>query len=92
MVFTETNNNNFFTNGPQMGLTAEHPRRLENEGLGSVDDFIDFKEDQIEKDIKNLKTAIPTVPAIPQKLDDYDYVVVASVQGIPGIPPCFDPC
>ena len=91
MVFTEANNKNFFTNGPQMGLTVEQRRRLASEGLGSVDDFVDFKEDQIEQAIKNLKTAIPAVATIPQLLDSNNNVIVAAVQGIPGIPPCLIP-
>ena len=72
----------FFTNGPQMALTPEQRNRLATEGLNVVDDFEDFKEDQIEQAIKNLRTPIPGIAAV---TDAVGNVVTAAV---PGIPPC----
>ena len=64
MAFNAAQLTVFFTNGPQMALTATARGRLADEGLVTVDDFEDFKEDQLEIAIKNLRTAIPGIPAI----------------------------
>ena len=72
----------FFENGPQMGLTNAERLRLQAEGLVHVADFQDFKEDQIELAIKNLRTSIPGIPAV---LDAAGTVVTAAV---PPILPC----
>ena len=65
MAFTINQLTAFFTNRPQMGLTAAMRTRLAAEGLHDVDDFEDVREDQTNDAIKNLRTAIPGVPAIP---------------------------
>ena len=54
----------FFTNTTQMGLSAAMRQRLATEGLQTVDDFDDFKEDQLDQAFKNMRTAIPGVPAV----------------------------
>ena len=82
MVFTNVQNDNFFTNGPQMALNADARNRLAAEGLVRVEDFEDFKEEQLEDAIKNLRTAIPGVPAV---LDAGGNVVPPA---IPPILPC----
>ena len=51
----------FFENGPQMGLTAVQRTRLAGEGLAQLADFEEFKEDQLELAIKNLRTPVPRV-------------------------------
>ena len=82
LPFNNIQHDAFFTNGPQMGLTAGQRNRLAQEGLTIVADFEDFKEPQIEAAIKNLRIAIPGIPA---QLDAAGNVLVAAV---PPIPPC----
>lgn len=54
----------FFENGPQMGLQPNERARLANEGLVTVSDFEDFKEDQLTQALKNMRTLIPGVAAV----------------------------
>ena len=42
----------FFTNGPQMALPAPIRIRLAAEGLQTMADFEDFKEDQLDQAFK----------------------------------------
>ena len=91
MAFTNPTTEAFFTNGPQMGLTPVQRNRLAGEGLSSVDDFADFKEDQLLQAIKNLKTAIPPLPGVPAVQDANGNEIQAAIPGVPGIPPCLIP-
>ena len=63
--FTNTQLTNFFTSTSQMGLTTVQRNALRNEGLVSVEDFKDFKENEIKMAIKNVRQGIPTIPGIP---------------------------
>ena len=56
MAFTAAQLTSFFETNPQMGLTRIARRRLAAEGLVNVDDLGDFKPDQIDEGIKNLRT------------------------------------
>ena len=55
-AFTQVQLTAFFTNAPQMALTDAQRNRLALEGLVLVDDFIDFKEDQLDEAAKNMRT------------------------------------
>ena len=81
----------FFTANPQMGLSDAIRRRLAQEGLTTVDDFADFKEEQLKDAYKNMRTAIPGVPPIPEVRDAQNNVVAAAVPGINAIPPVLVP-
>ena len=85
MAFTAAQTNSFFQNGPQMGLSADQRARLALEGLVTVEDFEDFKEDQLSNAIKNLRTGIPGVAAV------VDAVGQVQVPAIAPIPPCVIP-
>ena len=85
MAFTNAQVTNFFENGPQLGLTAVQRARLAQEGLTTIEDFEDFKSDQLENAIKNLRTAIAGVPAV------VDAAGAVLVPAVPGIPPCIIP-
>jgi hypothetical protein len=87
VAFTNIQLTNFFTNGPQMSLTAAVRLRLSQEGLTTVDDFTDFKEDQLLDAFKNMRTSIPGVAAIPAVLDADNNVVVDAIPAIAPIPP-----
>ena len=63
-VWTNATTTAFFENGPQMNLTAVQRTRLAAEGLTQVADFADFKADQIDDAIKNLRVSIPGIPAV----------------------------
>ena len=82
--FTGAQNTSFFENGPQMALTTAQKDRLALEGLATVDDFADFKEDQIDQAIKNMRTSIPGIPEVPQVTDNNGNVTTV---GVPAVPP-----
>ena len=60
-----------------MGLTPTLCTRLVDEGLGNIEDFDDFKIDQLEMALKNMRTPIPGVPSVRKVSPE-----------VPGIPPC----
>ena len=74
MAFTISQLTAFFTNRPQMGLTVAMRTRLAAEGLQDVDDFKDFREDQIDDAIKNLRTAIPGVKCVVFRRTENSYL------------------
>ena len=86
-AFNNAQNDAFFTNGPQMNLTATERARLAQEGLTIVDDLLDFKEDQIDQAIKNMRTAIPSVPGVAEVRDQNNNIVTAAVPTIPPVLP-----
>ena len=77
--FTQAQLTAFFTNVPQMALSVEQRDRLAQEGLILVDDFVDFKDDQLDQAAKNMRTSIPGRPA---QLDANGVVLVAAVPAI----------
>ena len=87
MNFTAAQTTAFFENGPQMNLPQAVRARLALEGLDTVTDFVDFKEDQLNDAFKNMRTAIPGVPVIPAVLGQNNVVQVATVAAIAPIPP-----
>ena len=92
MAFTAAQLTSFFETNPQMGLTRIARRRLAAEGLATVDDFGDFKPDQIDEAIKNLRTSIPGTPGMPAQLHPVTgAIVIPAVPPIPPIPPCIIP-
>ena len=88
MVFTNVQNTSFFENGPQMHLSAAVRARLAQEGLVSVEDFEDFKEDQLKAAYKNMRTSIPGTAAIAEQADNNGNVIVPAVPAVPAIHPC----
>ena len=65
-----------------MALPNNARNRLADEGLVTVNDFADFKEDELKAAIKNLRVPIAGVPEV---LDAAGNVVNAA---IPAVPPC----
>ena len=61
-AFTQVQLTAFFTNALQMALTNAQRNRLALEGLILVDDFVNFKEDQLYQAAKNMRTSIPGLP------------------------------
>ena len=86
ITFTNGELDSFFTNRPQMALTAPVRARLALEGLATIADFSDFKEDQLTDAFKNMRTSIPGVPGIPEQRDPADNNIIL-VPAIPAIPP-----
>ena len=82
MVFNTHQLTAFFQNAPQMALSDIQRNRLAQEGLVTIDDFADFKSDQLSDAFKNMRTSIPGVPAV---LDANGDVIT---EAIPAIPPC----
>ena len=69
-----------------MGLTPIIRARLQQEGLVTVEDFTDFKEDQLNQAYKNMRTSIPGVagiPAVQAQMDPNNPGVIL----VPGVPP-----
>jgi hypothetical protein len=87
VTFTNNETDSFFTNGPQMSLSNAVRARLATEGLTTVGDFSDFKEDQLDNAFRNMRTSIPGVPAIPEIRDANNTIQQALVPAIPAIPP-----
>ena len=58
----------FWTNGPQMSLTALQSAHLVQEGLATITDFADFDKDILNDIFKNMKFSQPgdpdTIPSI----------------------------
>ena len=76
MAFNQITTTSFFKNGPQMALLPLVRQRFSLEGLATIEDFADFKKDQLKEAIKNLRTPIPRVLAVCGDLE------------ILAIPPC----
>ena len=60
-LFTASQLTSFFTSPTQMGLSSAQKTRLAKEGLTTIEDFTDFKEDQLEQAVKNMRIAVPGV-------------------------------
>ena len=91
-AFTNVQNDAFFTNGPQMNLTGTERARLAQEGLAVVDDLLDFKEDQIDQALKNMRTAIPGLAAVAEVRDaTTNAIITAAVPAVPAILPVLIP-
>ena len=63
-MVTPTQLTQFFTSGTQMGLTDIQRRALANEGLSSIDDFEDFKSEELYIAFKNVRSGIPGTPMV----------------------------
>lgn len=87
VTFTAAQLDSFFQNGPQMSLSLEVRARLANEGLTNMNDFADFKADQLSDAFKNMRTAIPGVAAIPELRDNDGNVIADAIAAIQPIPP-----
>ena len=61
--FTSGQLTSFFKNTPHIGLSSAQRTRIAQEGLSVIEDFADFKEDQIEQVIENMRVSIPGVTA-----------------------------
>ena len=64
LVFITKNFDKFFNNGHHMAIDDYQRQILGIEALDTMEEFSDFKEDQIEKFIKNIRNSIPGVPAV----------------------------
>ena len=88
MAFNAAELDHFFSNGPQMALPAAVRARLQVEGLVIIEDFFDFKEEQLEQAFKNLRTPIPGVPAVVDPaipVGNPGHIVVPAIAAIPPI-------
>ena len=65
MPFTALQLTHFFTSNQQMALTNVQREALSREGLTSVTDFVDFKEEELKVAFKNARAGIPGVPGVP---------------------------
>ena len=81
----------FFISGVQMDLSAAMRNALAAQVLTTLDDFSDFRKEELEQAIKNMRTTIPGVPAIPAVLANNGNVLVAAVPAIPPILPLIMP-
>ena len=69
-----------------MALTDEQRQALRREGLETVQDLIDFKQDELKVAFRT--PAIPAIPAVPAVVQDGNVVqaAVPAIAGVPGIP------
>ena len=47
-----------------MNLSSTARSRLQEQGLTTIDDFAEFKEDQLNQALKNMQTNVPSVPVV----------------------------
>ena len=83
MPFTALQLTTFFTSNLQMALTPDQRGALQREGLVTVHDFEDFKEEELKVAFKNARSGIPgtpTVQAIPEVRAQDGSVIQALVQ------------
>ena len=77
-----------------MALTPEQRHALRREGLETVQDLIDFKQDELKVAFRNARTGIPGTPAIlavaavPAVVQNGNVIqaAVPAIAGVPGIP------
>ena len=65
MPFSTNELNAFFEQAGQMALARRVRNRLTQEGLAEIDDFSDFKEEQLKQAFRNMRTSIPGAPEQP---------------------------
>jgi hypothetical protein len=87
VVFNANQLDSFFQNGPQMSLTVPVRVRLAQEGLTSITDFADFKEDQLTDAFKNMRTSIPGTAMIPAHLGPDNAVLIPAIPAIAAVRP-----
>ena len=68
MPFTTAELTAFFTQAGQMGLTAAQHRALAAEGLSTMDDFRDFRKEELLVAFKNLRDTYPIPTRITTRL------------------------
>ena len=78
----------FFANASQMGLPPNVQARLSSEGLDTIEDFEDFKEEELKAAFRNMRTSIPGLQAVPEQLNAAGDVIAAAIPPVPGILPC----
>ena len=66
----------FFTNGPQMALSMDTHSHMDQEVMVKVEDFENFRSDQMDKSINKLCMSIP---GIPDQVDPNGAVLVPEV-------------
>ena len=86
--FNKTQLTRFFTFTAQMGLTTVQRTALRNNGLENVEDFEDFRENEIKMVIKNVRQGIPTIPgtpAIPEQRNTQGTITHAAIAAVTAI-------
>ena len=76
----------FWTDADQMSLTAAARTRLAGEGLATIADFIDFKEEQLNLAFKNMRTTIPAQQGIAEVVDSSGNVTFPAIPAVPAQP------
>ena len=66
MPFSTNELNAFFEQAGQMALARRVRNRLAQEGLAEIDDFSDFKEEQLMQAFRNMRTSISGAPEQPR--------------------------
>ena len=66
MSFTFNEFNDFFEETGQVKLSQKVGDQQALEGLVAIEDFVDFKQDQLTQAFCNMKTLITRVPAQPR--------------------------
>ena len=87
-MVTTSQLNQFFTSGTQMDLTNIQRRALAIEGLTIIDDFEDFKSEELYIAFKNVRSGIPGTPRvepIAAVLNASDNITVLAVLPIPAL-------
>ena len=77
----------FWCDEDQMSLNPTARGRLQAEGLEFIMDFEDFKTDQLNQAIKNMRTAIPPIQGIAAVLHEDGSELFPAIPPVAGSPP-----
>lgn len=75
---------NFWLDDDQMSLTAEERTSLSHEGLETISDFLDFKDDELTQAFKNMRISVPPVAGVDAVVDAEGEVVSPAIPSFPG--------
>ena len=85
MAFSAAQLTAFWTNAPQMNISAGQRIKLQDQGLSTIEDFRHFDEETLDIAFKNLKFSQSGIPAIPEVTDANGNVITAAVPAVPPI-------
>ena len=82
MAFSAAQLTAFWTNAPQMNISAEQRIKLQAQGLSTIDDFEHFDEETLDAAFKNLKFSQNGVPGVPAVTDANGNIITAAIPPI----------
>ena len=85
MAFSAAQLTAFWTNAPQMNISALQRIKLQVQGLSTIDEFEHFDEETLDTAFKNLKFSQNSVSGVPAVTDANGNIVTVAIPPIPAI-------